>query len=78
MTAWIAVGVGALVLVVGGLVGTYLGRKLLAVACGLVVLVAAGSQINRYFFNAVYWLGELIGIPEVLSQVGFQLMRFWS
>jgi Zn-dependent protease len=36
------------------------------------------SQINRYFFNAVYWLAELIGIPEVLSQVGFQLMRFWS
>ncbi len=36
------------------------------------------SEINRYFFNAVYWLSELIGIPEVLSQVGFQLMRFWS
>jgi S-formylglutathione hydrolase FrmB len=49
VTAWIAVGLGALVLVVGGLVGTSLGRKLLAVACGLVVLVAAGSQINRYF-----------------------------
>lgn len=36
------------------------------------------SQINRYFFNAVYWLSELIGVPQVLSQVGFQLMRFWS
>jgi len=50
VTAWIAVGIGALVLAVGGsLVGTSIGRKLLAVACGLVVLAAAGSQINRYF-----------------------------
>jgi S-formylglutathione hydrolase FrmB len=49
VTAWIAVGVGAVVLVVGSLMGTSAGRKVLAIACGLVVLVATGSQINRYF-----------------------------
>ena len=49
MTAWIALAVGILVLVVGNLVGTSVGRKVLAIASGLVVLLAAGSQINIYF-----------------------------
>lgn len=49
VTAWIAVATGAVVLVVGHQVGTGVGRKLLAVGCGLVVLLAAGSQINNYF-----------------------------
>ena len=49
VTAWIAVAVGILVLVVGNLVGTSVGRKVLALASGLVILVAAGSQINIYF-----------------------------
>ena len=36
------------------------------------------SEINRYFFSAVYWLSELIGVPRALSALGFELMRFWS
>ncbi len=36
------------------------------------------SEINQYFFRAVYWLSELIGVPRGLSALGFELMRFWS
>ncbi len=36
------------------------------------------SQINRWFFSAVYWLSEAIGVPRALSALGFELMRFWS
>ena len=36
------------------------------------------SEVNRYFFTAVYWLAELIGVPPALSALGFELMRFWS
>jgi Zn-dependent protease len=36
------------------------------------------SEINRWFFTAVYWVAELIGVPPALSALGFQLMRFWS
>jgi S-formylglutathione hydrolase FrmB len=49
VTAWLAVATGAVVLVVGNLVGTRVGRKLVAIGSGLVVLVAAGSQVNVYF-----------------------------
>ena len=53
-------------LVVGNLVGTSVGRKVLAVACGLVVLVAAGSQINSYF--AYYpTVGALTGSEAEVS-----------
>ena len=43
--AWVA----AVVLAVGNLAGTSAGRKVTALASGLVVLVATGSQINGYF-----------------------------
>jgi Zn-dependent protease len=36
------------------------------------------SEINKYFFSAVYWLAELIGVSRALSSLGFELMRFWS
>ena len=36
------------------------------------------SRINQWFFGAVYWLAELIGVPRGLSALGFELMRFWS
>jgi Zn-dependent protease len=36
------------------------------------------SEVNRWFFTAVYWLAELIGVPPALSALGFELMRFWS
>jgi Zn-dependent protease len=47
---------------------------------GFILLFALlwQPQINRVFFGAVYWLAEGIGIPRLLSEIGFQLMRFWS
>jgi S-formylglutathione hydrolase FrmB len=69
VTAWLAVATGSLVLVVGNLVGTGTGRKLLAIGCGLVVLLATGSQINVYF--AEYpTLGALAGDDEVSPLTG--------
>jgi S-formylglutathione hydrolase FrmB len=66
VTAWIAVASGSVVLVVGNLVGTRVGRKLAAIGCGLVVLLAAGSQINSYF--AEYpTLGALTGSAGEVS-----------
>ncbi len=66
VTVWIAVGAAALVLVVGNLLGTSVGRKLLALASGLVILVATGSQINRYF--AYYpTVGALTGTEADVS-----------
>ena len=60
VTLWISLGTAAVVLVVGNLVGTTVGRKVLAVGSGLAVLLAAGSQINVYF--AEYpTLGALAG-----------------
>jgi hypothetical protein len=37
------------VLVLGNLVGTAVGRKLLAIGCGFLVLLTTGSRINDYF-----------------------------
>ncbi|MDN5860995.1 MAG: hypothetical protein L0H84_20510, partial [Pseudonocardia sp.] len=46
---WIAVGLGAVALAVGSLFGTTAARKALAIVCGVLVLVTAGSQVNVYF-----------------------------
>jgi Zn-dependent protease len=47
---------------------------------GFILLFALlwQSKINTWFFTAVDWLADLIGIPSALSAVGFELMRFWS
>jgi Zn-dependent protease len=47
---------------------------------GFILLFALLWQprINGWFFAAVYWVAEVIGVPRILSQVGFELMRFWS
>ena len=66
VTLWISLGTAAVVLVVGNLVGTTVGRKVLAVGSGLAVLLAAGSQINVYF--AEYpTLGALAGAEGDVS-----------
>jgi enterochelin esterase-like enzyme len=66
VTLWISLGTAAVVLVVGNLVGTTVGRKVLAVGSGLAVLLAAGSQINVYF--AEYpTLGALAGAQGDVS-----------
>ncbi|GAA4686595.1 alpha/beta hydrolase-fold protein [Pseudonocardia yuanmonensis] len=46
---WLALGVGGIALAVGSLFGTSPGRKVLALVCGLLVLVSAASQVNVYF-----------------------------
>ncbi|MCE0766336.1 esterase family protein [Pseudonocardia kujensis] len=46
---WIAIGLGGVVLALGSLFGTRPGRKVLALLCGLLVVVAAASQVNVYF-----------------------------
>ncbi|GGK87794.1 site-2 protease family protein [Mangrovihabitans endophyticus] len=47
---------------------------------GFILLFALlwQSRINHWFFSAVYWLSESIGVPRALSAAGFELMRFWS
>jgi Zn-dependent protease len=44
----------------------------------LLFILLWQSEINRWFFAAVYWLAELIGIPEETAQLGMALMRFWA
>ena len=66
VTGWIAAGTAAVVLVAGNLVRSRTGTKLLSLGCGLVVLLAAGSQINNYF--AQYpTLGALTGSADDVS-----------
>ena len=36
------------------------------------------SAVNQWFFTAVYWLVDALGVPAALSAFGFELMRFWS
>jgi Zn-dependent protease len=47
---------------------------------GFILLFALlwQPEINKYFFAAVYWVSEGIGVPRVLSEIGYELMRFWS
>jgi Zn-dependent protease len=35
-------------------------------------------SLNTAFFQAIYWLFELSGLPSVVGQVGLQLLRFWQ
>ncbi len=34
-------------------------------------------QLNRAFFDAIYWLFELSGVPSVLASYGWGLFVFW-
>jgi Zn-dependent protease len=47
---------------------------------GMLVLFALlwTDQISRYFFTFVFWLGDLLGLPEWLYQEGWTMIRFWS
>ena len=36
------------------------------------------SAVNRWFFTAVFWLADLLGLPPALYALGFDLIRFWS
>jgi Zn-dependent protease len=35
-------------------------------------------SLNRVFFNAIYWLFSLSGLPDVVGRVGLELLRFWQ
>src|SRR5690349_14308262 len=60
---WTALGLGCVVLALGSLVGTRPGRKVVAIVCGLLVVVSAASQINVYF-EQYPTLGALAGGDE--------------
>jgi len=44
----------------------------------LLFLLLWQSRINVWFFRLVSWICGLIGIPDVLGQVGLYWMRFWT
>ncbi|MDM4784606.1 site-2 protease family protein, partial [Micromonospora sp. b486] len=35
-------------------------------------------QINRVFFGAVFAVGDALGLPRELYQIGYALIRFWE
>jgi Zn-dependent protease len=47
---------------------------------GLIVLVVLlfTPQLNRWFFELVFWFVELFGVPGGLAMAGMDLTRFWS
>ncbi|HTF09677.1 MAG TPA: site-2 protease family protein [Asanoa sp.] len=47
---------------------------------GFILLFALLWQptINRYFFDAVFWVGDGLGLPQQLYTIGFELIRFWQ
>ncbi|CAM3001443.1 site-2 protease family protein [Prescottella defluvii] len=46
---------------------------------GLLLLIALlfVPQINSAFFDTIYWLFELSGIPDLYAAFGSYLMQFW-
>jgi Zn-dependent protease len=46
---------------------------------GMLVLFALlwTDEINRYFFRFVFWLGNLIGLPDWLYAEGWRMVQFW-
>ncbi|OZC48140.1 hypothetical protein CH292_06140 [Rhodococcus sp. 14-2470-1a] len=46
---------------------------------GILILVAFlfVPQVNIVFFDAIYWLFGLSGVPDIYAQYGNYLMRFW-
>ena len=44
----------------------------------LLFLALWQTRLGQWFFEAVFWLGERLGLSGVLVQTGLQLMRFWS
>jgi Zn-dependent protease len=44
----------------------------------LLFLALWQTRLGSYFYDAVFWVAEKLGISEAMIQVGLQLMRFWS
>jgi Zn-dependent protease len=47
---------------------------------GMLLLIALlwSPRISRVFFEFVFWVGDLLGLPAELYGAGFYLVRFWS
>ena len=47
---------------------------------GMLLLFALlwNPRVNQVFFGAVFWLGDLLGLPQWLYIEGFDIVRFWS
>jgi Zn-dependent protease len=47
---------------------------------GMLVLFALllSPKVNQYFFDFVFWLADVIGLPAWSYQVGFEMIEFWS
>ena len=47
---------------------------------GIIILVILlfTPQVNRWFFELVFWFVELFGVPGGLAMAGMDLTRFWS
>jgi Zn-dependent protease len=44
----------------------------------LLFLALWQTRIGQYFYDAVFWIGERLGLSEALIRLGLQLMRFWT
>jgi len=67
VVGWSAVGIGALALAVAGAVRAGIGRTVLALGCGLLVVLGAASQVNAYYARFTT-LADLVGPgPDVVA-----------
>jgi len=44
----------------------------------LLFLALWQTRIGQYFYDAVFWIGERLGLSQGLIRLGLQLMRFWT
>ena len=44
----------------------------------LLFLALWQTALGQWFYDAVFWLSELLGLSEAMIQVGLELMRFWN
>jgi Zn-dependent protease len=44
----------------------------------LLFLLLWQTKVGVWFYDVVFWLGDKVGLSELLIRVGLQLMRFWS
>jgi Zn-dependent protease len=44
----------------------------------LLFLALWQTRLGGWFYDAVFWIAEKLGLSEAMIQVGLELMRFWS
>jgi len=44
----------------------------------LLFLALWQTKLGVWFYDAVFWLSEKLGLSQALIQLGLELMRFWS